>query len=132
MKAVITIKSREKMLKARSGEKALPKIVGFAFGDGGVDSGGNVKDASPDANALNNELLRKPIDGYNYTSNLVCCYSCTLAKNELAGCKISEMALYDEEGDLAAIKNCLPKGKDDDLEMTFSIDDSMEIVEEEG
>jgi hypothetical protein len=49
-----------------------------------------------------------------------------LEKTELAGYKISELALYDEDGDLVAIKNCLPKGKDDDLEMTFQIDDSME------
>ena len=126
MNAVVTIKAREKMLKARAGEAPLPKIVGFAFGDGGVDSGGNVIELLEVSNTLSNELLRKEIDGYQFVSNLVCRYSCTLEKSELAGCKISELALYDEEGDLVAIKNCLPKGKDDDLEMIFQIDDSME------
>jgi phage-related tail fiber protein len=126
MNAVVTIKAREKMLKARAGEATLPKIVGFAFGNGGVDSGGNVIEPSEESNSLSNELLRKKIDGYQFTSNLVCRYSCTLEKTELAGYKISELALYDEDGDLVAIKNCLPKGKDDDLEMTFQIDDSME------
>lgn len=126
MNAVVTIKAREKMLKARAGELALPKIVGFAFGNGGTDSSGSVVSPTEAQNTLNNELLRKRIDGYVFQSNLVCRYSCTLGKTELAGYKISEVALYDEDGDLVAIKNCLPKGKDDDLEMTFQIDDSME------
>ena len=129
MNSVVTTKAREKMLKARSGEKPLPKIIGFAFGNGGTDGGGSV--LAPDENQtdLNSELLRKEIDGYYFVSNLVCRYSCTLEKDELAGSRISEVALYDEEGDLVAIKNCMPKGKDDDLEMTFQIDDSMETRE---
>ena len=94
-----------------------------------MDSGGNVLTPSEEQTTLNNELTRKEIDGYTFTSNLVCRYSCTLEKTELPGCKISELALYDEDGDLVAIKNCLPKGKDDDLEMTFQIDDSMETKE---
>lgn len=129
MNSVVTIKAREKMLKARAGEVPLPKVVGFAFGSGGTNSGGNVVVPSEEQNELNNELLRKPIDGYTFTSNLVCRYSCTLEKTELAGQKISELALYDEDGDLVAIKNCMPKGKDDDMEMTFQIDDSMETTE---
>lgn len=126
MNAVVTIKAREKMLKARAGNTSLPKIVGFAFGNGGIDSNGNVIEPSEGSNALANELLRKEIDGYEFMSDLVCRYACTLGKTELAGYKISEIALYDSEGDLVAIKNFLPKGKDDDLEMTFQIDDSME------
>lgn len=126
MNAIITMKAREKMLKARAGEQTLPKITGFAFGNGGADSEGNVIAPLESQNSLNNELLRKEIDGYTFISNLVCQYSCTLEKEELVGCKISEIALYDEEGDLVAIKNCMSKGKDDDLEMTFQIDDSME------
>ena len=126
MNAVVTIKAREKMLKARAGEQILPKITGFVFGDGGTDSDGDVITPLESQNSLKNELLRKKIDGYVFTSNLVCQYSCRLEKEELAGCNISEIALYDEDGDLVAIKNCMPKGKDDDLEMTFQIDDSME------
>lgn len=126
MKAVVTIKAREKMLKARAGDGALPKIVGFAFGSGGVDSEGNVISPSEESNSLSSELLRKEASGHQFMSNLVCRYFCTLGETELAGSKISEIALYDADGDLVAIKNCLPKGKDDDLEMTFQIDDSME------
>ena len=38
---IITIAGRKKMLRARAGEIQLPKIVGFVFGDGGVDADGN-------------------------------------------------------------------------------------------
>ena len=127
MNAVVTIKAREKMLKARAGVSTLSKITGFAFGNGGVDGSGNILPPTENQNTLNNELLRKEIEGYEFISNLVCRYSCSLDKDELSGCKISEIALFDEDGDLVAIKNCMPKGKDDDLEMTFLIDDSMEM-----
>lgn len=126
MNAIVTVNARKKMLKARAGDAKLPKITGFAFGNGGVDSGGSVIEPLETANALNNELLRKEVSGHEFTSDLVCRYICTLGKSELAGYKISEIALYDEDGDLVAIKNFLPKGKDEDLEMTFQIDDSME------
>lgn len=129
MSAVVTIVAREKMLKARAGVSPLPKVKGFAFGNGGVNSSGEVIDPLESQTSLNNELLRKDIDSYSFTSRLVCRYSCTLAKTELVGYQISEVALYDEDGDLVAIKNCLPKGKDSDLEMTFQIDDSMETAE---
>lgn len=123
MNTVVTLKAKEKMLKARAGEKGLAKISGFAFGNGGVDSSGNVVAPSELQTSLNHELLRKKIDGYVFISNIVCQYSCTLKEDELIGTQISEIALYDEEGDLVAIKNCSPKGKDDDIEMTFQIDD---------
>jgi len=39
---IITKKARENMVKARAGALVLPKITGMAFGNGGVDAGGNV------------------------------------------------------------------------------------------
>ena len=123
MNAVVTVKSREKLLKARAGAILLPKIVGFAFGNGGADVDGNV--ISPDEKQveLNSELLRKNIDNYTITSDTTCRYECTLAENELVGEKISEIALYDAEGDLVAIKTFSPKEKDGDFQMTFQVDD---------
>ncbi len=129
MNAVVTVKAREKMLKARAGIAQLPVVTGFAFGNGGVDEHGVVIVPTENQTALNNEVFRKAIDGYSVVSNLVYRYSCTLEKSDLVGYQISEVALYDADGDLIAIKNCLPKGKDSDLEMTFQIDDSMESVE---
>lgn len=39
---IITKSARKKMVQARAGAITLPKIVGMAFGSGGVDSAGNV------------------------------------------------------------------------------------------
>ena len=50
-------------------------------------------------------------------------YTCTLTEPELAGEDISEVGLYDENGDIACIKNFKTKGKDGDMEMTFTLDD---------
>ena len=36
---------------------------------------------------------------------------------------ISELGLYDEENDLVAIKTFLPKGKDEDMEFIFDMDE---------
>ena len=121
--AVITRKAKTKMINARAGVKPLAKIAGMAFGDGGVSSGGQVLIPLETQNQLNNQLLRKEIDKYEMIEETKCRYECTLASNELAGKSISEIALYDSEGDLVAIKNFAPKGKDGDLEMTFRIDD---------
>lgn len=121
--AVITKKARNKMLRARAGEILLPKITGFAFGGGGVDDSGSVLTPDADQETLHSELLRKEIDGYTMLSDTTCRYECTLENEELAGESISEIALYDADGDLVAIKNCMPKGKDGDFEMVFQIDD---------
>lgn len=121
--AVVTLAARKKMLRARAGEIALPPVKGFAFGNGGVDEAGNVKVPVETQTALNSELLRKEIDGYTMVSDTKCRYACTLAYGDLADEVISEVAVYDAEGDLVSIKNFKPKHKDGDIEMTFQIDD---------
>lgn len=121
--AVVTLTARNKMLRARAGEITLAKIEGFAFGDGGVDASGNVRAPTESQTKLNNELLRKEIDGYTMISDTQCRYECTLANDDLVNENISEIAIYDADGDLIAIKNFKAKGKDADLEMTFQIDD---------
>ena len=103
------------MVKARAGISSLPKIVGMAFGDGGVDSGGTVKPHSADQNTLHHELLRKNVDGYEVLSDTKIRYRCTLAENELANTYISEVGLYDADGDMVAMKAFLKKGKDADI-----------------
>ena len=121
--AVVTLQAKKKMMRARAGEISLPKIVGMAFGSGGVDSSLNVITPVATQTKLNNELLRKKIDGYTILSDSKCRYECTLKNSELVGSYISELGLYDEDGDLVAIKNFMRKGKDADIEMTMQIDD---------
>lgn len=105
----VTTLAKKKMVKARAGISSLPKIVGMAFGDGGVDSGGTVKPHSADQNTLHHELLRKNVDGYEVLSDTKIRYRCTLAENELANTYISEVGLYDADGDMVAIhsQSCL-------------------------
>lgn len=121
--AVVTKAGRQKMLKARAGDIVLPKIVGMAFGSGGVSSEGFVIEPSPEQTALHNELMRMEVDSHSYLSDTTCRYTCTLQSAELAGENISELGLYDEDDDLVAIKNFSAKGKDADVEMTFNVDD---------
>ena len=120
---IITKKARENMVKARAGALDLPKIAGMAFGNGGVDADGSVITPQGGQAELVNVLYRKEINGFEFTEDTTCRYTCTLTEPELAGEDISEVGLYDENGDIACIKNFKAKGKDGDMEMTFTLDD---------
>ena len=121
---IITINGRKKLAQARAGEITLPKVKGMVFGDGGIDADGNVLAPTENQSELRHELYRKVIDGYSFPSDTTCRYECTLTGSELPGADISEVGLYDEEGDVICIKSFKVKGKDDDLEMIFHIDDT--------
>ena len=75
---IITVTARKNMVRARAGEIQLPKIVGFVFGDGGVDESGNIIPLSETDSTLGNELLRKKYDSYTMVSDTECKYECTL------------------------------------------------------
>lgn len=120
---VITKAAREKLVKARAGAITLPKVVGMAFGNGGVSTDGTVIKPSDAQTTLANELYRKVVDKYSFPADTTCRYECTLTESELAGEEISEVGLYDEEGDIVCIKNFTRKGKDDDVEQTYVLDD---------
>ena len=119
----ITTKAKKKMLEARAGIAALPKIVGMVFGDGGVDERDEIVPHSPDQNALHHELLRKAVDGYEVVSDTKIKYFCTLEPEELTNVYLSEAGLYDE-GDLVAMKSFLKKGKDSDMAVIFECEDT--------
>ena len=120
---IITKKSREKLVKARAGAIQLPKIVGMAFGNGGVDADGAAIPPTELQAELTSEIFRKEIDGYSFPGDTTCRYECTLAAYELVGEEISEIGLYDEDGDIVCIKTFMRKGKDDDVEQTYILDD---------
>ncbi len=121
--AVVTLKARKKMVQARAGVITLPPIVGMVFGTGGVDASGVPVVPSGNDESLKQEIFRKEVDSYTFTDDTTCRYLCTLAVNECANEDISEIGLYDSDGDLIAVKTFKAKGKDADLEMTFQIDD---------
>lgn len=120
---IITKVAKKKMAKARAGEAQLPKIAGMVFGSGGIEADGRVKSPEPDQAVLKNEIHRQAIDGYKFISETTVQYKCTLSENTIPNTSISEIGLYDAEGDVVCIKNFLAKGKDNDLEMVFTIDD---------
>lgn len=121
--AVITKAAREKLVRARAGAAALPKISGIAFGDGSVLEDGSVLAPAEGQTELRHELYRKDVDGYSFVGETACRYECTLSGTELAGEDINEIGLFDEDGDIVCIKSFKNKGKDEGLEMTFQIED---------
>lgn len=120
---MITKKGREKLCKAHAGDIALPVVAQMAFGDGGVDGDGIVIDTTGNEESLYHELLKKDIDSHVFPETTTCRYSTRLGRDELANQTISEMGLFDAEGDLIAFKTFLPKGKDDDMEFVFDMDE---------
>lgn len=123
--SVVTNIAKAKMVKVRAGiVSSLPKIVGVAFGDGAA-SGSSLRIPLSTDTSLQNELLRQAVDNAELQEDgISVLYTCTLAKETLGGKNINEIALYDEEGDLVAIKSFSNKGKDDDMEMVFQIEDT--------
>ncbi len=124
LNTIITVKGRENMAKGRAGLITLPAITGMAFGDGGADAGGTPIAPTANQSTLTNELYRKTITSSEMISTTTCRYYCTLSTSEMAGESISEIGLYDANGDLVCIKTFIPKGKDGDTEQTYVIDDA--------
>lgn len=123
--SIVTNVAKAKMVKARAGLASnLPRIVGVAFGDGAA-SGSSLRTPLPTDTSLQNELLRQNVDSAVLKDDgISVLYTSTLAKQTLEGKNINEIALYDEDGDLVAIKSFSSKGKDGDMEMVFQIEDT--------
>ncbi len=124
LNTVITIKGRENMAKARAGLATMPVITGMAFGDGGVDGSGVPIPPAANATALNNELYRKAMTSITAITATTIEYKCQLSASELTGQDISELGLYDANGDLVMIKTFVVKSKGADEVLTFAVDDA--------
>ena len=122
---VITEIGRKKLCRAHAGDGTLPVITQMAFGSGGVDASGDVIETTGTETALKAELLKKDVDSHSYTDakQTTCRYTVRLGKAELANKTISEQGLFDADGDMIAYKTFLPKGKDDDMEFIFDMDE---------
>ena len=124
-KSAITVIGRQKLCMAHSGDKALPRIAKMVWGDGGVDETGQPKTTTGNEVGMYNKLLEKDIEGHVYTTEdkTTCRYTATLEKGELTGKEISEMGLVDEEGDLIAYRTFMRKGKDEDIQQIYDMDE---------
>ncbi len=119
--AMITKKGREKLCYAHAGDSTLPKLKYIAYGDGGVDEQGTPILPTGEEVSLRNELFREEIDEHQFPVLTTCEYKHELSKTELANVYLSELGIFDEEGDLIIYKTFLKKGKDDDMLFQFSI-----------
>lgn len=122
---VITAVGRKKLCKAHAGDITLPPITHMAWGNGGVDESGQPKEATGNEIGLYSELLKKEIESHGYVNEeeTTCRYTATLDKGELTGKEISEMGLYDSEGDLIAYRTLMRKGKEADIPQTYDMDE---------
>ena len=86
---------------------------------------GTPKQTTGEETGLHNLLLKKDIEAHTYVDDAqtTCRYTATLEAEELTGKEISEMGLYDEEGDLIAYRTFLRKGKDADIPQIYDMDE---------
>ncbi len=123
--SVITVVGRRKLCMAHTGEASLPPITRMAWGDGGLDESGQPKATTGNEVGLYHELLVKDIEGYEYIDDdqTSCRYTAILEADDLAGEEISEMGLYDAEGDLVVYRTCMRKGKEPDISQKYQMEE---------
>lgn len=124
-RGVITAVGRRKLCMAHAGDEPLPAITRMAWGNGGVDEDGQPKLATGNEIGLYNELMNKAIEKYEYIGEeqTTCRYTATLEAAELSGEEISEMGLYDADGDLVAYCTFMRKGKDANIPQVYDMDE---------
>ena len=108
--SIVTEFRRKQLCEITSGKiSSIAPISHIAFGSGGCDDDGAVG--------------RYQVDPPTYPSIATARYTVTIPNNELVGEIINEAALIDSEGNVCAIRNMLPKGKDEEVTFTFTFDD---------
>ena len=120
---------KQKICKAHSGAAALPRISRMAFGDGGLDGAGEPISVTGQEAALRGQLLEKEIESYSFPDMVSANFVCRLTKPELAGKSLSEIGLMDEEGDLIAYRTTRAIGKDEDMEIEFTLTETFAEAE---
>lgn len=122
---------KQKLCKAHTGEAALPKIAQMVFGNGGLDDTGEPLAVTGQETALRSPLLVKEIGGYSYPDFVSADFWCRLTKPELAREYLSEVGLIDAEGDLVVYRTMRAMGKDEDMEIEFTLTETFAEVEQE-
>ncbi len=122
-RGVITVVGRRKLCMAHAGDRELPIIAKMAWGNGGVDESGEPIATTGNEIGLYNSLLIKDIESHEYVDDeqTNCQYASTLEVGELDGEDISEMGLFDEEGDLIFYRTFRRKGKDEDIPQIYKM-----------
>lgn len=120
--AVTALSYRQRLAKQAAGGPAVPKIAFMAFGDGGHDNATlEAKQPSENQDALNHEVLRKPLIAVSQEDPLSVTGRGMIENDDLVGVRISEAALFDQDGNIVGIKNFGPKVKESDERYEISI-----------
>ena len=122
--SIVTEYRRRSLCEITSGKiSTLPPIAYVVLGCGGLNEDGTVKIPDAKQTALNQELARYKVEAVTYPNDATAEYKVTVPEDDLEEAVISEAALADAEGNLCAIRNMLPKGKDKGVVFTFTFDD---------
>ena len=112
MLSITTIKAREKFAKAHAEGLPVPKVTQVGWGTGGVDVNSIVIPPKNTQTIVEGEFLRKPITSVTYPNKdkgdyKSIKYTMTISPNDegALGKEVSSCGLYDETGDLIAVKN---------------------------
>lgn len=120
MRYIISAAYRKKLTDAcESPEKTMPAIKYMALGNGAADPAGDVIELDGSETSLHNEILRKEVEALKRTGDTRIDCSYTVKIDELVESQINETALFDEEGDLVAMKVFETREKKPGMEMTF-------------
>ena len=120
MKYIISAAYRKKLTDVcESPKKTMPEIKYMAFGNGAVNAAGEVIAMNGSETALRGEILRKEVESVQRNGDTRINYSCTVKVDELVDSQINESALYDQNGDLVAMKVFETREKKPGMEMTF-------------
>lgn len=122
-RGVITAAGRRKLCRALAGDSPLPPLARVAWGNGGTDENGQPLATTGNEIGLYNELLSRDIESHAYPDEgeTTCKYRTVLGEGDLSGEMISEIGLFDTEGDLVVYRTFLPKGKDEDAPQAYSV-----------
>ena len=124
--SIVTEDRRHSLCNITSGKiSTLPPITHVVLGNGGLNEDGTVRTPDARQTALVNELARYQVGTPQYPIPTTARYVVTVPEDELVGEVITEAALADSEGNLCAIRNMLPKGKDDGVEFTIPFYDEV-------
>jgi len=114
-----TYKSREKFARAHAHGDPVPAITEVGWGDGGVDINGDVIKPSADMESVPGEFKRNAIQNTEqpYQNDDLRVWLLTRLDanaDNVIGEEVSSCGLYDDAGDLIAIRNFSVKGMDED------------------
>lgn len=114
-----THKSREKFAEAHAHGNPVPAITEVGWGDGGVDVNGDVIMPTDDMSEVPGEFLRNEVKNVEqpYENDELRVWLLTRLdadEDNVVGEELSSCGLYDDAGDLIAIRNFSVKGMDED------------------